>query len=286
MQAPLQRFETPEKRFQHIHIDLVGPLPPSAGYNHLLTIIDRFTRWPEAIPLSDTSAASVASAFLHHWVARFGIPVTVTSDRGPQFTSELWRQLSDSVGYKLSPTTAYHPQANGMVEHFHRTLKASLKARCDNHGDRWHRQLPWNLLGLHTTYKEDLDVLLAELMLGNTLAILGELLPITTLNEEALRNFYHDIALMRPTPGTAHAEPAVRVPATLKDATHVHVRRDRIRGPFDPAYNGPYREQRCRFRKLPRSKISLAKAAALSNTCFMLFYLLLKHYKLLTKTNY
>ena len=123
----------------------------------LLTIVDRFTRWPEAIPLSVTSATSVASAFLHHWVARFGIPATVTSDRGPQFTSELWHQLSDSVGFKLSPSMAYHPQANGLVKLFHRTLKASLKARCDNHGKRWHCQLPWTLLGLRTTHKEDLD---------------------------------------------------------------------------------------------------------------------------------
>merc|ERR1712050_613203 len=203
-------FETPEKRFQHNHIDLVGPLPPSAGYNHLLTIIDRFTHWPEAIPLSDTSATSVASAFLHHWVARFGIPLTVTSDRGPQFTSELWRQLSDSVGYKLSPTTAYHPQANGMVERFHRTLKASLKNRCDNHGDKWHHQLPWILLGLRATHKEDLDASPAELMLGDTLTIPGEILPTTTPGEDAaaraetLRNLRHDVPLMRPTPGTAH----------------------------------------------------------------------------------
>ena len=247
VQAPLQRFETPERRFQHIHVDLVGPLPHSAGYNHLLTCVDRFTRWPEAIPLSDTSAASVASAFLHHWVARFGVPATVTSDRGPQFTSELWRQLSTSLGYRLAPTTAYHPQANGMVERFHRTLKASLKARCDNDGDKWHHQLPWTLLGLRTTHKEDLDASPAELALGDTLTVPGELLPTAPPGEdagaraEALRNLRHDVAIMRPTPGTAHTEPTVRMPASVKDATHVFIRRDRHRGPLEAPYDGPYR---------------------------------------------
>ena len=98
-----------------------------------------------------------------------------------------------------------------------------------------------------TTHKEDLDASPAELTLGNTLAIPSKLLPTTTPNEdpaacaEALRNLHHDVALMHLTPGTVHAEPAVRIPATLKDATHVHVRRDRHRGPFHPAYDGPYR---------------------------------------------
>ena len=247
VQSPLQSFDMPEKRFQHIHVDLVGPLPPSAGHNHLLTCVDRYTRWPEAIPLSDTSAISVASAFLHHWVARFGVPATVTSDRGPQFTSELWRQLSSTVGYTLSPTTAYHPQANGMVERFHRTLKAALKARCDDVGDKWHHQLPWILLGLRTTPKDDLNASPAELTFGDTLTIPGELLPFKTPGEdtlgeraETLRNLRHDVALLRPTAGTAHAEPAIRMPASLQDATHVFIRRDRHRGPLEAPYDGPY----------------------------------------------
>ena len=52
----------------------------------------------------------------------------MTSDRGTQFISDLWRAMSNLLGTELHPTTAYHPQANGMVERMHRTLKAALKA--------------------------------------------------------------------------------------------------------------------------------------------------------------
>ena len=87
--APLMPLPTPAKRFDSLHVDLVGPLPESQGFTYLLTIVDRFTRWPEAIPLSDISAATCARAFLYHWVSRHGVPSTLTSDRGRQFVSEL-----------------------------------------------------------------------------------------------------------------------------------------------------------------------------------------------------
>ena len=76
----------PEKRFSHIHVDLVGPLPPSLGFTHLFTVIDRHTRWPEAVPLKDTSATECARALISIWVSRFGVPLHMTSDRGVQFT--------------------------------------------------------------------------------------------------------------------------------------------------------------------------------------------------------
>ena len=91
--TPLTTFNNPDVRFDHIHLDLVGPLPLSQGYTYLLTCIDRFTRWPEAIPISDSSADTVAQAFISGWIARFGVPSTITMDRGQQFESTLWTQL-------------------------------------------------------------------------------------------------------------------------------------------------------------------------------------------------
>jgi len=77
----LQTFTVPHRRFDHIHVDIVGPLPTSRGCSYLLTMVDRFTRWPEAIPLAETSALTCARALIAHWIARFDVPAHLSSDR-------------------------------------------------------------------------------------------------------------------------------------------------------------------------------------------------------------
>ena len=99
-----------------------------------------------AAPVADTSAAGCAEALVSWWISRFGIPVRLTSDRGPQFTAEMWSRMCQVLGIDHRQTTAYHPQANGLIERFHRQLKAALQARLVD-GD-WEGQLPWVMLGL------------------------------------------------------------------------------------------------------------------------------------------
>ena len=127
--------------------DLMGPLPPSAdGFINIFTIIDRTTRWLEAIPLKEMTASTCSAVFLSSWVARFGVQATLTSDRGTQFSSATWQQLCSRLGMKHIITTSYHPQANGRVKRPHRQLKDPIRAR--EAGADWPDHLPWVLLAL------------------------------------------------------------------------------------------------------------------------------------------
>ena len=126
---PLGTFATPLTRLNHVHEDIVGPLPPSNGCAYLLTCVDLFTRWPEAIPIIDYTAETVARTFLQKWVTRFGLLSTITTHHDCQFESHLWKDFIQLLGTNHIHNTAYHPCANGgMVECFNRQLKSTLKA--------------------------------------------------------------------------------------------------------------------------------------------------------------
>ena len=241
--TPLGTFATPDARFNHIHIDLVGPLPPCQGYSYLLTCVDRFTRWPEAIPLPDITAPTVAQAFVSGWIARFGTPSTITTDRGTQFESDLFKQLMHLLGSHRIRTTAYHLAANGLVERFHRQLKAGLSTAPRT---EWIATLPMVLLGIRSCLKEDLHCTTSELVYGTTLRLPGEFFdsiasahPVPD-SHTYLSRLRHTMQQLRPVPTTHHAHHKPHVTKELSSSTHVFVCKDALRKSLQPPYDGPF----------------------------------------------
>ncbi|CAK9811170.1 Transposon Tf2-6 polyprotein [Anthophora plagiata] len=240
--APVGNFSAPSTRFEHIHIDLVGPLPVSRGKRYCLTCVDRFTRWPEVIPLENIEAETVALAFVDGWIARFGTPLRVTTDQGRQFESRLFAELSKLLGTTHLRTTAYHPAANGMVERFHRQLKAAIKC----HGnERWTDVLPIILLGIRAAYREDLKATASELVYGESVRLPAEFFEKTDRQEittsETVRQLRAHFGQVQPIPGSRHGSKKIFVPGDLKTATHVFVRVDGVKGSLQNPYEGPYR---------------------------------------------
>nr|VZI07986.1 unnamed protein product [Spirometra erinaceieuropaei] len=241
--APIGTFPGPGARFSHVHLDIVGPLPLSNGCSYLLTCVDRFTRWPEAIPLPDIAAPTVVKAFLSRWVAIFGAPSTITTDRGAQFESNLFQSLLSFLGCTRIRTTAYHPAANGMVERFHRKLKASLRAAADP--ENWTDHLPLVLLGIRSALKPDLDCSAAELVFGSTVRLPGEMISPTPQGAaEDPTNLLHRLRqfmrTLSPVPPRSSASPSY-LEKDLATCSHVYLRCDRVRRPLEPPYDGPFR---------------------------------------------
>ena len=246
--TPFEAFKPPSAKFHTIHVDIVGPLPSVENHSYLLTVVDRFSRWPAAIPLTGISAAQCATALLHHWVQHHGAPQCIVTDRGRQFTSALWSELCHLLGSHHTMTTAYHPQSNGMVERFHRQLKASLMARSTT-STNWLADLPLVMLGLRTALKEDLHCSSAEMLYGQQLALPG-----TLVSGEAVpgrvsvdpENYVHDLrdrmAALKFTSPTWHGHVGeLQRDSRLDTCSHVFVLNSAVKPPLTRPYKGPFK---------------------------------------------
>jgi cleavage and polyadenylation specificity factor subunit 1 len=224
-------------RFTHIHVDLVGPLPVSAeGYQYLFTVIDRSTRWAEALPLMVVATADCVDALISGWVARFGVPTLITSDCGVQFAPALWAALMKKLGVRHVMTTAYHPQSNGVLERFHRRLKEALRARAA--ATDWPLHLPWVLLGLRTAPREDSGVSTAQLVYGCALQLPGQLLAAEEqpplIFSQQLNSGLPCVSPLPPPNDTA------AVSQQLRAAEFVYIKAPPAALSLSPAFRGPY----------------------------------------------
>ena len=183
----------------------------------------------------------------------FGSPSHIYCDRGAQFTSALWRKLALFLGAQLHHSTAYHPQAQGLVERVNRTLKTALK--CAESPTDWYNNLPWALLSLRNQPKEDLDNHSSnDFVFGGKLPLPGEFFVAQEREDETLptREFVKSLTQRvasfryyppRKTNRSSHLDSALFNP----QITHVFVKDDVRRHSLQPAYRGPYHIlERCR----------------------------------------
>ena len=148
--APLGTI-TASRPFEKLSWDIMGPLPTSSqGNKYILVITDLFTKWVEAFPLKDTTATTLATIMLNEVVCRYGVPTSLHSDQGANLCSSVVYSLCELLGIATTRTSAYHPQCNGQVERFNRTLQSILAKTVDANQDTWDSQLPKALFAYRT----------------------------------------------------------------------------------------------------------------------------------------
>ncbi|MCG8032936.1 MAG: DDE-type integrase/transposase/recombinase, partial [Candidatus Thiodiazotropha taylori] len=157
---------------ERIATDILGPLPETdKGNRYILVISDYFTKWVEAFPIPDQKAETVAKCLVSEVISRFGVPSYIHSDQGRQFESQLYQEVCFLLDIKKTRTTPYHPQSDGMVERFNKTLEGLLRAFVNDEHSDWDERLPYVLMAYRSSVNETTGYTPNTLMLGREVTV-------------------------------------------------------------------------------------------------------------------
>ena len=164
--APMGHVEVGH-RWERVAMDLLDMSVTTArGNRYVLVMVDCFSRWTEACPLPDKTAHSVADAFFNQVVCRFGMPSVIHSDQGREFENKIMQELCILCGSHKTRTTPYHPESDGMVERFNRTLLMMLAMFAGKNRDDWDDLLPAVMMAYRSSVHESTGFSPYRLMFG------------------------------------------------------------------------------------------------------------------------
>ena len=124
-------------------LDQVGPMPKSSpgGHTYLLVAVDKFTKWIEAIPVTNQTAAT-AVKFFNGITCRFGVPHSIITDNGSNFASDEFHKFCEKLSIKLSFASVSHPQTNEQVEKINGLICDGIKNCLTKAAGAWVEELP------------------------------------------------------------------------------------------------------------------------------------------------
>ena len=178
--AVCNRYKKPSKKAKHgmiefhagaplerVHLDFLGPLPKTArGNEYVLMIVDQFTKWVECLPLPSQTAEQTARAFVDQFIARFGCPLQIFTDRGSNFESVLFKEVCELLRIHKTRTTPYRPSANGQVERYNRTLMDAVRCFVGRNQSSWDLLLPQIAAALRSSVNRHTGYTPNRLMFG------------------------------------------------------------------------------------------------------------------------
>ncbi|UYV73615.1 K02A2.6-like [Cordylochernes scorpioides] len=158
--------------FERIAIDVAGPFPVTEGGNkYILVAMDYFTKWPEAYAIPNQEATTVAKVLMDNLICRFGVPLELHSDQGRNFEAGVFQELCRLLGIRKTRTTPLHPQSDGMVERFNKTMEEHLSEVVEQHQRDWDVRLPPFLMAYRAAIHETTGQTPAKIMFGRELRL-------------------------------------------------------------------------------------------------------------------
>jgi hypothetical protein len=160
----LQPNQPPEKPWQIMSMDFVGPLPPSTNedgvkYENIMVVVDRLTKYAEFVPLPKKyDTKYLAQAFIRTVITRHGIPERIISDRDRKFTSHFWEELCQALQITRAMSTAYHPVTDGQTERMNQTLEQYLRLYVDDEQSNWSTLLPQAAFAYNATKQDTIGM--------------------------------------------------------------------------------------------------------------------------------
>jgi hypothetical protein len=140
-----------EEIFERIGVDFVGPLPRTKeGNKYICVATEYLTKWPEAIAMKEATAEKVVEFIYKKIICRYGCPKIILTDRGTHFRNQLVEGLCEKFSIKHKLSSPYHPQTNGLVERFNRTL-CEMLAKVIEEENQWDEYIDPALFAYRTT---------------------------------------------------------------------------------------------------------------------------------------
>lgn len=174
--GPTQRSHGPLQQYQvgapmeRVAVDILGPFPTTErGNRYVLVAMDYFTKWPEAYAVPDQSATTTAERLVNEMFCRFGAPEELHSDQGRNFEAKVFGEVCKRLGIRKTRTTPLHPQSDGLVERFNRTLATQLAILTSRKQRDWDLHLPLVLWAYRTAVQESTKCTPAALLFGREL---------------------------------------------------------------------------------------------------------------------
>jgi len=164
----LQLLSVPEWKWEEVSMDFITGLPTARKRNDSIwVIIDRLTKSAHFIPVKNSYIPpKYADLYMAEIVKLHGIPKTIISDRGPQFTAHFWERMHKSLGTSLVRSTAYHPQTSGQMERLNQVLEDMLRACVLSSRGSWESCLPLAELSYNNSYQESIKMAPFEALYG------------------------------------------------------------------------------------------------------------------------